>query len=1262
MKILHITDSHGTVKPPESRTDVYYLSFLKKMYELKYVIQQNDIKLIIHTGDLFHSARVSDKFAGQLAEIIKSYGIPMYVVPGNHDIEGYTINTLDQTKLGLLYKTGVVKELDRGKNPIQLKHQKENLNISIVGQEYYKDIDTGNMSDFEMRNNNPNANFNILAIHGYLCNSPQHPDVKCTQCKDIVTDADVILAGHFHEAFEYHGADFSVYNPGSMMRVEQTTYNKTHLPQYGILEITNNNGVVQHTYTMHPFKVAEPSEKVFDYTLKNQKKKTLITLENFKNSIANTNFNSNLNTSIENIINNVAGNLSVTQDIIDKTIDVYHDALNNSPDKLEVQQGYIADVSRKIIKHVEIKNFQSHESTIVEFKDGLNTIIGESNSGKCVRGDSYVKTKSGLRQIKDLFTETLKEDTFYDTNESVIITGNTEKLGALYYSGIKKSILISLSNGRELECSYEEPLLIWNSEKFCEEFKKACDLTTDDLLIRDVKPVKINKTNVLQEIDWSYDKTVYANYLLQHENISNVNELQDKVKCSHAAADRNFYHRNNFNIILPKYLNEDLAYIIGLIDGDGCISKGNYCTSDEFLKNEYTRIIKENFNESVDFIERKGLLYTKGANGTFSLIVKGIMKAQGQNANTKKVPQIIKMSPWHIQLEYVKGIMDTDGSVDKNGRLELSMNSKDIVLFVKEFVESIGYDGVLTKRGKSWRYCFSHSRFTTNHGSLFRLPRKKEREIQKEKLTGPNKEILKGSAKWFKTQNISFTREQRKQIAGHTISDYNVRDITVSAYNTFIDKANKLGIHIERRIPEYHTVCSINSIKENVCDLYDVTNPISHTFTANGFIVHNTSILRAIRWCLDNDPKGSDFITTGRDDCSVTVVFDDGTSITRKRTRNDSGTYDVVGKTIQPDGTVSKWTQTYKGFANNLPIEIMNIHQMPKVNLTKDICTHLNMMSQLDGPFLVTESPQVKAAIIGRLTGTQIIDLGIKETNKKILSNSKTIKTYTQEKTDRENELFRYQYLPFYERYVRGFDLICKYCESKMNTITNVEMILDELYQRRKVINDITNNIVQIQNNIDMYNIMLAIKTYMAKQLEIIDMYNELKDAMLHIKSLQKQIKWLIILTSFRSFVDSANLKVGLYGQLANGYTRATSLHQQISDNTNLCNNLTAEIAVIETAKKCFSDIYKYVQVLSQDISNTKGVYDKYVIRRQNANQQSDIAVQWNAEVNHLTSQIEKLTNQQKQIIKQNNVCPCCGQKITSEEHVLNINNFMKGR
>ena len=104
MKILHITDSHGTVKSPESRNDLYYLTFLRKLKELEYIIKGNDIDMVIHTGDLFHTSRVSNKFMGQTAEIIKGWDVPVYVVPGNHDIDGYTIETIDQTSLGLLAK------------------------------------------------------------------------------------------------------------------------------------------------------------------------------------------------------------------------------------------------------------------------------------------------------------------------------------------------------------------------------------------------------------------------------------------------------------------------------------------------------------------------------------------------------------------------------------------------------------------------------------------------------------------------------------------------------------------------------------------------------------------------------------------------------------------------------------------------------------------------------------------------------------------------------------------------------------------------------------------------------------------------------------------------------------------------------------------------------------------------------------------------------------------------------------------------------
>jgi exonuclease SbcC len=556
---------------------------------------------------------------------------------------------------------------------------------------------------------------------------------------------------------------------------------------------------------MCQFKIAEPSEKVFDYNLKNEKKKTLITLENFKNSIANTNFNQDLNTSIENIINDVAKNMSITQDIIDKAVDIYHEAFNNSPDKLEIQQGFIPDIQRKIIKRVSITNFQSHENTTIDFKDGLNTIIGESNSGK-------------------------------------------------------------------------------------------------------------------------------------------------------------------------------------------------------------------------------------------------------------------------------------------------------------------------------------------------------------------------------------------------------------------------------------------------------------------------TSILRAIRWCLDNDPKGSDFITTGKDDCSVSVEFDDDTSITRVRTRNDSGKYIVVGKTIQPDGTASKWMQVYKGFANNLPVEIMNIHQMPKVNLTKDICIHLNMMSQLDGPFLVTESPQVKASVIGRLTGTQIIDLAIKDTNKTVLGNSKTIKTYLKEKQDREDELIKYQDLVYYEVYIRLYRSISYHIKNLFSIAEHICNLANEIEERINHIQEINNNIISTQNNIDMYQNMILIKQYIIDQSDIFDIQKEFKDTQNNINALEKRIKWLTIITSLKQFVDTFNIKVGLYAQLSNGYQKVLSLQQQIQTDTNNINNIGNDISIIESSKQHLSNIYNYMNVLSRDINSTKPLYDKAISRQSNILQYNNTLNISIEDINSYTEQISELTVQQEKIIQDNNICPCCGQRITAKKHVQNINNFMKGR
>ena len=395
MKILHITDSHGTVKSPESRTDLFYLTFLRKLAEITYVIKLHKIDMVIHTGDLFHSSRVSNKFMGQVAEIIQGWDAPLYVVPGNHDIDGYTIDTIDQTSLGLLAKTGVLTLLTRD-NPIRINapqpSNKADITIAISGQEYYSEIDTGNMEDFEMQQDE--ADINILAIHGYIADTQQHPNIRCTYPKDIITDADIILSGHYHRSFAVDVGDVAYYNPGSMLRVEMTEYNKTHMPQYGILEIElDNQGDVIYDYKFHQFRIAKPSSTVFDFNSSGAIKKHGITLENFKTSIANTmqSINVNLGTTPLDTIKNVVHEYCTAQSYdINEATNIWHSAqmLYNTASNEVIDEdamatkGFIPSNVPIKIKSIDIENFQSHEKTHIDFNTGLNIIIGESNNGK----------------------------------------------------------------------------------------------------------------------------------------------------------------------------------------------------------------------------------------------------------------------------------------------------------------------------------------------------------------------------------------------------------------------------------------------------------------------------------------------------------------------------------------------------------------------------------------------------------------------------------------------------------------------------------------------------------------------------------------------------------------------------------------------------------------------------------------------------------------------------------------------------------------
>ena len=792
MKILHITDSHGTVKSPESRTDVYYIDFLRKMYELGYVVKQQKIDMVIHTGDLFHTARVSDKFAGQVSEMIKAMGVPFYVVPGNHDIEGYTTDTIDQTKLGLLAKAGVVTILDRN-NPIIITANQdgEEYTIAISGQEYYAHIDEGNPQDFDMQQDA--ADLNILAAHAYLTNTPQHPDIKCTMCQDVVTDADIILTGHYHRSFEWDGPDVSIYNPGSMMRVEQTDYNKNHMPQYGILDISlNTNGDIVYDYFCHTFRVAEPSTTVFDYSAKYKAKHASISLDGFKNSIANTMSNIQPSSSIINIIDNLCQGSNVDIHEHQMTLKLYNDALQNAPDSFGVQPGFIENNKSKKIVRVILENFQAHKHTQVDFDDGLNIIVGESNNGK-------------------------------------------------------------------------------------------------------------------------------------------------------------------------------------------------------------------------------------------------------------------------------------------------------------------------------------------------------------------------------------------------------------------------------------------------------------------------TSILRAIMWVVTNQPLGTDFIMAGEDECKVTVCYDDGTSITRGRTRKDTGYYDVYYR--DENGTLQR--ANYRGFTNAVPVEIANVHQMPKVSITKDIETHLNVLSQLDGPFLLTESPQVKASAIGRITGTHIIDAAVKEANKTIVGNRKMIKAYTDDLAIKNNELSNLPDVVLMEEFANLYNDIANHLKTLSDFIYSLNLYQQQIDACEKLIVNEQASLKQYETQLLLVPVLQNAETkysYLSKLSQMQEEINEVSDDI---------------------FIEKRKLdKHKAFASLIPIINDGRFIHDEIRELESQYNSAIMVSNQVDAEQESYRINSEYRAVLDAVLTHTMSLskYLDYTVHCVDEIQviegQQDVTVKEIAShkknIKSIKGSITKVQKEKNAFVVGYGICPCCNQPIT-DDHVQSITAFMEG-
>ena len=219
-----------------------------------------------------------------------------------------------------------------------------------------------------------------------------------------------------------------------------------------------------------------------------------------------------------------------------------------------------------------------------------------------------------------------------------------------------------------------------------------------------------------------------------------------------------FLHQKQHNTKIPGYISIPLydpinseeielpidPYLIGVLVGDGCLSKGSvlFSTKDLELVDNITPLLPS-FDVTIKKSDNYDYRITKNQpqnscppSKNKLTIALGELHLMGTMSNTKFIPNIYKQGSLSQKLQLLRGLLDTDGTVGKHGDISYTTVSETLAEDVKEIVMSIGgiciikrrtprytYQGVL-KKGKiafELRIAYRHP------STLFSLPRKKSR-------------------------------------------------------------------------------------------------------------------------------------------------------------------------------------------------------------------------------------------------------------------------------------------------------------------------------------------------------------------------------------------------------------------------------------------------------------------------------------------------------------------------------------------------------
>ena len=462
------------------------------------------------------------------------------------------------------------------------------------------------------------------------------------------------------------------------------------------------------------------------------------------------------------------------------------------------------------------------EQRAAALTDGRVLVAAGAGAGKCVRGDTLVRTANGLFPIQD-FGQHLEANQTSDFKTFVLSIQGLEPTSSIINNGEKETIRLTTRLGYQLEGTPNHPILVLHGGKI--QWITLGELSDDDFICIDRRP------GIFSE----------PLFTVSHRTFVKVTNSEPSE--------------------IPSELTEQVASLLGYIVSEGHVIYGHHSLVDltttdtdqlELYKAAVQGIITkwsfgyDSINEAwyVKFFRRSNLEALADFGLTFTL------------AHEKEIPVGILQSPEKIIIAFLRALFDGDGGFYRHEIFYCSASVK-LARQVHCLLLSFGIVSKLRFRPNPKKGSWYIS-ITGDNARLFlqkigfNLKRKQEAaETAFMQLTpNPNLDAVPGLAGLFYAIMDSAKTYQKisEHPKYHAFKCYRMgtRNPSVKLIKEFlqafpVDSAEYQELKIFSNLSWFYD--SIDELELSKANVFDFVIPGTHSFSANGFVNHNSSTL-----------------------------------------------------------------------------------------------------------------------------------------------------------------------------------------------------------------------------------------------------------------------------------------------------------------------------------------------------------------------------------------------------------------------------------